>query len=153
GVRPPTPIFDPDCGLRLPTPTPGSHVDDGRRAFLARSGALVVSFALFPRLAGAQRNDAPQAAPATGSLEKTPYLDSWIRIGADGGITVFTGKAELGQGVTTALRQIAADQLAVPFERITLVTADTAQTPNEGYTAGSNSMKDSGTAIMHASAQ
>jgi CO/xanthine dehydrogenase Mo-binding subunit len=140
-------------GVRRNPAPEASPLDASRRDFLARSGALVVSFALFPHLSRAQRSDTPQGGPALGSLEKTPYLDSWIRIGADGAVTVFTGKAELGQGVMTALQQIAADQLAMPFERITLVTADTARTPNEGYTAGSNSMKDSGTAIMNASAQ
>src|SRR4051812_20007834 len=128
----------------------------GRRAFIAASGAIVVSFSLRPSSTlGDEQNPAkptPSGLPSA-SFNKAPLLDSWIRIGADGTITVFTGKAELGQGVSTALRQIAADQLAVPFERITLITADTAQTPDEGYTAGSNSMKDSGTAIMHASAQ
>src|SRR3954467_8507231 len=113
-----------------------------RRQFLQTGGALVVSFSM-PAWA--------QKLP--GALERTPQLDSWIRIGADGSITVFTGKAELGQGVKTALLQIAADQLAVDMKSIELVTADTALTPNEGFTAGSNSMKDSGTAILNASAQ
>ncbi len=117
-----------------------------RRQFLAGSGALVLAFSLAPRLAA-------QAAKLPGSLDKTPDLDSWIRIGADNTITVFTGKAELGQGIRTALQQVAAEQLAVPFERITMVTADTERTPNEGITSGSNSMKDSGTALLHASAQ
>ena len=80
-------------------------------------------------------------------------LDSWIRVGADGSITVMTGKAELGQGVKTALMQIAAEQLSVQPTQIVLITADTRGTPDEGYTAGSNSMKDSGTAIMNAAAQ
>ena len=126
-----------------------------RREFLATGGALVMSFTLFPRLAPAQEppTGAPKAASLPGSLDKFPMLESWIRIGADGSVTVFTGKAELGQGVKTALQQIAAEQLAVAFERVTMVTADTERTPNEGYTAGSNSMKDSGTAILHASAQ
>src|SRR3954471_24908600 len=113
-----------------------------RRHFLQTGGALVVSFSI-PAWA--------QKLP--GALERAPQIDSWIRIGADGSITVFTGKAELGQGVKTALLQIAADQLAVDMKAIELVTADTARTPNEGYTAGSNSMKDSGTAILHAAAQ
>ena len=69
------------------------------------------------------------------------------------GITVFTGKAELGQGIKTALLQIAAEELAVEPSEIELITADTAKTPNEGYTAGSQSMQDSGTAIRHAAAQ
>ncbi len=57
------------------------------------------------------------AAPAPkppGSLATTPFLDSWIRIDADGSITVFTGKAELGQGFKTAFQQIAAEELDVP---------------------------------------
>ena len=114
-----------------------------RREFIATGGALIVSFALPAR--------AQQKLP--GSLEKAPMIDSWIRVAADGRITVFTGKAELGQGLKTALLQIAADQLAVDMKAIELVTADTALTPNEGYTAGSNSMKDSGTAILNAAAQ
>ena len=123
-----------------------------RREFLATGGALILSFALRPERAVAQ--EAGKAAPGLpGSLKKTPRLDSWIRIAADGSVTVFTGKAELGQGVMTALQQIAAEQLAVRMERITMVTADTARTPDEGYTAGSNSMKDSGTAILNAAAQ
>src|SRR5947209_20042943 len=113
-----------------------------RREFLQTGGALVVTFSM-PAWA--------QKLP--GALERAPQLDSWIRIGADGGITVFTGKAELGQGVKTALLQIAADQLAVDMKAIELVTADTALTPNESYTDGSNSMKDSGTAILNAAAQ
>src|SRR5262249_207948 len=83
----------------------------------------------------------------------SPMLDSWIRIDADGSITVFTGKAELGQGIKTALLQIAADQLDVDPAAIKLVTADTNLTSNEGYTAGSHSMQDSGTAILNAAAQ
>src|SRR5258705_9971800 len=53
-----------------------------------------------------------------GSLKKSPFLDSWIRIDADGSITVFTGKAELGQGFKTAFQQIAAEELDVRFESL-----------------------------------
>jgi len=113
-----------------------------RRDFLQSAGALTVSFAL-PAWA--------QKLP--GALERYPQLDAWLRIAADGRITVYTGKAELGQGIKTAILQVAAEQLAVEMKSIELITADTAQTPNEGYTAGSNSMKDSATAVMHAAAQ
>ena len=68
-------------------------------------------------------------------------------------VTVFTGKAELGQGIRTALIQIAAEELEVLPQTIQLVTADTGRTPNEGYTAGSHSLQDSGSAIRHAAAQ
>ncbi len=121
---------------------------------LAGSGALIVSFSLAD--AFAQDQAAPAAAPAPnppGSLKGSPFLDSWIRIDADGSITVFTGKAELGQGFKTAFQQISAEELDVPFESLKVVTADTRFTANEGYTSGSNSVHDSGTAIQNASAQ
>jgi nicotinate dehydrogenase subunit B len=129
-----------------------------RRDFLKRGGALVVSFAIVPGIASAAEPQnagvQPQPAPALpGSLKSSPMLDSWIRIDADGTITVFTGKAELGQGIKTALIQVAAEELVVDPRAIRLVTADTGRTPNEGYTAGSQSMQDSATAILHASAQ
>ena len=122
-------------------------IEISRRQFLAASGGLIVSFTLAPRFALAQ------AAKLPGSLDKEPMLDAWVRIGVDGAVTVFTGKAELGQGIKTAILQIAAEQLALDMAKIELVTADTARTANEGYTAGSNSMKDSATAILHATAQ
>lgn len=126
-----------------------------RRTLLAGGGALVVSFSLRAAMAQDAQSTGPEPrqAPLPGSLKGSPMLDSWIRIAADGSITVFTGKAELGQGIRTALVQIAAEQLGVAPAAIALVAADTAQTPNEGYTAGSHSMQDSGTAILHAAAQ
>jgi len=122
-----------------------------RRSVLAGSGALIVSFALGDAFA---QDPAAAAAPKPpGSLATAPYLDSWIRIDADGGITAFTGKAELGQGFKTAFQQIAAEELDVAFGQVKVVTADTSRTANEGYTSGSHSMQDSGTAIQHAAAQ
>jgi len=118
--------------------------DPARRRFLAAGGALTLSFAM-------PAWSAPGALPK--SLDKTPWLDAWIRIDANEAITVFTGKAELGQGIKTALLQVAADELRVLPSRLRLVTADTARTPDEGITAGSNSMKDSGTALRHAAGQ
>ncbi len=130
-----------------------------RRAVLAGGGALIVSFSLTPQL-GAQEAPTPPAAAAAappprlpGSLRTSSMLDAWIRIGADGNVTVFTGKAELGQGIKTALIQVAAEQLGVAPGTVKLITADTDLTANEGYTAGSQSMQESGTAIMHAAAQ
>jgi CO/xanthine dehydrogenase Mo-binding subunit len=125
-----------------------------RRRVLAGGGALIVSFSLGD--AFAQAPPAPAAAPPPnlpGSLKGAPFLYSWIRIDADGSITAFTGKSELGQGFKTAFQQIAAEELDMPFESIKVVTADTRFTANEGYTSGSNSMKDSGTAIQNAAAQ
>jgi CO/xanthine dehydrogenase Mo-binding subunit len=120
--------------------------------FLATGGAVVLTFALRPLSSLAQGT--PQAQPKLpGSLDKAPYLDAWIGIGGDGAVTVFTGKAELGQGIKTALIQCAAEELDIDPKAITIVTADTERTANEGYTAGSHSMQDSGTAVLHAAAQ
>jgi nicotinate dehydrogenase subunit B len=125
-------------------------INPDRRQVLAGGGALIVSFAL-PG-AFAQEQAATAAPKPPGSLAKSPYLDAWIRVDASG-ITAFTGKAELGQGFKTAFQQIAAEQLDVAFEAIKVVTADTSRTANEGYTAGSHSMQDSGTAVLNAAAQ
>ena len=124
-----------------------------RRRVLAGGGALIVSFSLGNAFAQDQGAPAPLPPKPPGSLKTSPYLDAWIRIDADGSITVFTGKAELGQGFKTAFQQIAAEELDVPFAALKVVTADTKLTPNEGYSSGSNSTKDSGTAIQNAAAQ
>jgi len=123
----------------------------GRRGLLRAGGALTLAFAMHP--AWPQGDGKGKDGGLPGSLAKEPYLDAWIRIDADNAVTVFTGKAELGQGIKTALLQVAAEELQVHPGRIRLVTADTARTPNEGYTAGSHSMQDSGTALRHAAAQ
>jgi len=124
-----------------------------RRRVLAGSGALIVSFALSKASAQDQAPAAAAAPKPPGSLATAPYLDAWIRIDADGSITAFTGKAELGQGFKTAFQQIAAEELDIPFASLTVITADTRRTANEGYTSGSHSMQDSGTAIQNAAAQ
>ncbi len=124
-----------------------------RRRVLAGGGALIVSFSLTHAFA---QDAAPAAAPVAkppGSLATTPYLDSWIRIDADGSITAFTGKVELGQGFKTAFQQVAAEELDIPFQSLRVITADTKLTANEGYTSGSHSMQDSATAIQYAAAQ
>jgi len=137
-------------------PTP--IVSASRRRFLA-AGSLTIGFSLLPsaRLWGQTTTEAgtinASEPDLPGSLKTTPLLDAWIKIDAESRITVFTGKAELGTGIRTAFLQIAAEQLGVPPERLTVVTADTSVTPNEGYTAGSHSTADSGTAIANAAAQ
>src|SRR5256712_846298 len=120
-----------------------------RRDFLQATGGLVIGFALAPRLALGQ--DRP--APLPGSLNANRMLDAWLRVDPNGTVTIFTGKIELGQGIGTALSQIAADELDVDLERIEVVSGDTARTPNEGQTAGSLSIEQSGTALRFACAE
>ena len=87
-----------------------------------------------------------------GAIERAPGLDRWLDINIDVSITVNTGKAEIGQGIMTAIVMIAAEELDVVVERIHVQTADTRITPNEQITAGSMSVEDSGSAVRVASA-
>ena len=97
----------------------------------------------------------PETPPTTlpSSLRQTSDLDAWVRINEDGTITIFSGKIEMGQGIKTALAQIAAEELDVSLARIRVITADTAQTPNEGGATGSMSLETSGSAIRFATAE
>jgi CO/xanthine dehydrogenase Mo-binding subunit len=112
--------------------------DFSRRDFLKGSGALIVSFSaasiadtfgLTPGSVSAQGLNGP------GSAE----LDSWIAIAADGHVTAYTGKCELGHGLYTAQTQLIAEELSVPFNRVTLVQCDTSRTPDQGTTSGAQS--------------
>ena len=120
-----------------------------RRKFLKQGGIIVASFTLAGPAAIAQQ----ARAPLPGGLNNNRMLDGWIRINANGRVTIHTGKCEIGQGILTALAQIAADELDVAYERIDMVSADTARTPNEGMTAGSLSVEGSGTALRFACAE
>src|SRR5262249_11844023 len=84
---------------------------------------------------------------------RNPDLDTWIRIDAGGTVTLFTGKAELGQGLRTAIARIGAEELDVRLDRVRVETADTAAGPDEWMTVGSQSMVDSGSAVRQAAAE
>jgi nicotinate dehydrogenase subunit B len=122
--------------------------DLSRRRFSQSLGIVVAAFALAP---GAAFGQASGALPF--SLRNNRRLEGWIRLEPDETVTVFTGKAELGQGILTALAQIAADELDVGFDKIRMVSADTSRGPDEQYTFGSQSVEQSGSAIRAASAQ
>ena len=119
-----------------------------RREFTAGIGAIVVAFSIDPKLALTQ-----QAAPLPGSLAQNRMLDAWIRINTDGTATIFPGKVELGQGITTALTQIAAEELDLSLGRVRVLTTDTSYSPNEGVTSGSQSIEYGGAALRLASAE
>ncbi len=86
-------------------------------------------------------------------LDFNPRLDRWVRINAEGTVTVRTGKVEIGQGIVSAMAQLAADELDVAYNRIRMVPVDTEQSPNEGATSGSRSIEEGGTALRHACAE
>src|ERR1700682_973077 len=97
---------------------------------------------------------APSAAPKLPvSLAANPKLSSWVRFSPEGHVMVSPGKVEIGQGIVTALAQIAADELDVDIGRVQMVRASTAASPNEGVTSGSLSVQQSGRAIRHVCAE
>ena len=108
-----------------------------RRRFIVQTGTLVVSFGA-ARLAenlGISAVGAAQRLNGAGSRQ----LDGWIAVKSDGSVTAFTGKCELGHGLYTAQTQLVAEELCVPFNRVTLVQCDTALTPDQGTTSGAQS--------------
>jgi nicotinate dehydrogenase subunit B len=123
-----------------------------RRRLLRGFGSLTLAFAV-------PLNPAPAQAQATakaklpGDLDNNRMLSAWLRINADGTVTLMIGKVELGQGILTAVTQICADELDVDINRVKLVSGDTWLVPNEGTTAGSQSMPGCAPAVQHASAE
>src|ERR1700742_1078151 len=91
-------------------------------------------------------------APLPAPLADNPSLALWVSFPAPGTVTIGTGRVELGQGVLTAMAQIAADELDVALARITVRSGDTVLAPNEGYTAGSQSIQYGGVALRQACA-
>jgi nicotinate dehydrogenase subunit B len=122
-----------------------------RRELFKQTGYVAVGFSV---LGGFGLGAGPAlAAELPGDLEDNPMLDSWIRINADGTVTLMVGKVELGQGVLTAVSQVAADELYVDFARLQVVSGDTWGTPNEGTTAGSQSMPNCAPAVQQAACE
>ncbi len=108
-----------------------------RRAFLQGAGALIVSFSVLGRTAAAGAQFF--GSHSTAGAPAPDQLDSWIAIAADGRVTAYTGKAEIGQGMATAQIQLVAEELCVPFDRVRLISCQTPITPDEGVTSGSQS--------------
>jgi CO/xanthine dehydrogenase Mo-binding subunit len=116
-----------------------------RRETLKGSGALVVSFSLLPGDALAQGAAAPKPVVLT-------EVDSFLTIDAKGTVTVYSGKVDLGTGVSTALRQIVAEELDVSLPKVGLVQGDTALTPDQGKTWGSLTIQVGGVQLRNAAA-
>jgi len=103
-----------------------------RRDFLKATGVLTVGFSLH-----GVAELATQAPGFNGTGSNA--LDSWLAIAADGSVTVYTGKCELGTGLYTAQMQLIAEELCVPLNRVKLIQCDTALTPDQGTTSGAQS--------------
>jgi CO/xanthine dehydrogenase Mo-binding subunit len=88
-----------------------------------------------------------------GSLNTNRSLERWIQVRSDGTLGVRVGKVEIGQGILTALAQIAADELDLGLHQVRILTANTEANPNEGMTSGSRSVEESGEALRFACAE
>ena len=117
-----------------------------RRTFLKGGGALVVTFALAPPSLEAQQSR------SAGKSVNPADVGAFIAIDDKGMVTLYSGKVELGTGVLTAITQMAAEELSVPFGRVTTIQGDTALTPDQGPTYASLSIQDGGVQIRRAAA-
>ena len=120
-----------------------------RRQFLKTAGALVVGFSFTAR-EGMAKSGASSLPPAK-TVDKEA-LDAWLAIGRDGRVTVYSGKVDLGTGTRTALAQIAADELDVPYEHIEMVMGDTGTTPDQWMTGANLTIAQGGAELRRAAA-
>jgi nicotinate dehydrogenase subunit B len=120
------------------------HFNPSRRDLLKGGGALIVSFSL-----GGESLAQQAAAQRPLSIAE---VDAFLAIDARGRVTVYSGKVDLGTGVRTALAQMAAEELDVPFGNVRIVEGDTALTPDQGTTWGSLTIQLGGVQIRNAAA-
>jgi CO/xanthine dehydrogenase Mo-binding subunit len=120
-----------------------------RRNFLKNSGCLAIGFSLNGSFIDAP---SPMMQELPESIKRHPNIDAWLEVLANGQVRIFTGKLELGQGISTAIAQVAAEELDLAMENVEIVLADTVRTPNEGYTVGSGSIEQSAMAVRFAAA-
>ncbi|HZO46212.1 MAG TPA: molybdopterin cofactor-binding domain-containing protein [Xanthobacteraceae bacterium] len=123
------------------------HFNPSRRDLLKGGGALVVSFSLIGQGEPLMAQEATAQRPLS-----IAEVDAFLAIDARGRIAVYSGKVDLGTGVRTALAQMAAEELDVPFNRVRIVEGDTALTPDQGKTWGSLTIQAGGVQIRNAAA-
>src|SRR5262249_19150714 len=116
-----------------------------RRDFLKAGGVLVVGVSLAPSLAHTQT--IPNADRFLGKPLEADKVDAYLAIHADGSVTLFSGKVDMGDGRRMAMRQIVGEELDIPLERITMIEGDTALTPDQGSTSGSYGIARGGTQL------
>ena len=123
-----------------------------RRTLLKGAGALVVTVA-----APVEVLAAAMPGAGTGTTHRPPFtpeqLDSWIAVRQDGGVTAFFGKTDSNQGVYVGIGQIVADELDLPFDRVSVVMGDTSRTINQGGASGSTGVQRGGIALRNAAAE
>src|SRR5438477_5963881 len=119
-----------------------------RRDFLRTGGAIIVSFAFdgaLPNTSSAQISD-------LGKPVDPKEVDSFLAVHADGSVTIYTSKVDVGTGLRTAMSQMVAEELGVPVERIAVIEGDTARTPDQGGTGGSTGIPRGAVEVRQAAA-
>ena len=119
-----------------------------RRDLLKAGGAVIVSFAFDAALPGWARAQTPAAGKPIDPAE----VDSFVAFHADGTVTIYTGKVDVGTGLRIAVAQMAAEELGIPVQRITLVDGDTGACPDQGGTGGSTGLTRGGAEVRQAAA-
>ena len=127
------------------TPVKTRHFS--RRAVL-KGGVITVGFAL----AGLPARVGAQSAAVAKRILDPKEVDAFLAVNGDGTVTLFCGKVDLGQGLRIAIPQIAAEELGIDVDKITFIEGDTALTPNQGRTSGSNGIQQGGVQIRQAAA-
>ena len=123
-----------------------------RRDWMKTAGGLVVGFT-FSGLAAFGEQVAPASPLSSDGRPLDPReVDSFLAINADGSVTVYTSKVDVGTGMRVAIAQMAAEELGVDTARVTVVDGDTARCPNTGGTGGSTGLTRGGTAVRQAAA-
>jgi CO/xanthine dehydrogenase Mo-binding subunit len=129
----------------------GQGTSFSRRTLLQAGGALVVSFAWQRARAHGDTQTAAASADAGRTLDPKE-VDSCLTIHADGTVTVFTSKVDVGTGMRVAMAQMVAEELGVAAGRVSVVDGDTARCPNHGGTGGSTGLTRGGTTVRQAAA-
>ncbi|MSQ19187.1 MAG: twin-arginine translocation signal domain-containing protein [Betaproteobacteria bacterium] len=123
-----------------------------RRDFLKASGSLLVTVGATGAMQSAFVEEAAAQA-ATFASPSPETFSSWLTIGKDGKILVFSGKVDHGQGLGTAFRQIVAEELDVPLSRVAILFGDTVLTANQGGARGSTGIRAGGKPIRNIAAE
>ena len=118
------------------------------RRDVLKSGALTVGFALV----GVPLSARAQTPAGAARVPDPTEVDGFLAVNADGSVTVFCGKVDLGQGLRIAMRQIVGEELGLGVDNIKLIEGDTALTPDQGPTSGSNGIQRGGVQLRQAAA-
>jgi nicotinate dehydrogenase subunit B len=129
---------------------------ESRRKFLQNMGYIIIGFPWLSSCFGEEDLSMADRVNYQGefpnSLRKANQVNAWLQVLEDGRIRVFSGKVELGQGIRMAIRQVAAEELDMELDQVEVQLAETGLTPDEGYTAGSNSIPSSAMSVRYAAA-